>query len=126
MCIRDRLKKKKLSPIYIDPLAIAGIFTAVLMMISMVAGIAQLRSAHREKAEMERYIQRLTTENAALQETYEQGYDLDEIREMALAIGMVEKDRVPNRVISVTVPVEESPTPSVWSRIGTFLAGLFA
>ena len=120
-----KIRLKKRITLHVDPLAIAGILMAVVMMVLMAVGVANLNTASQELQIMESYVQTLTEENVQLNNTFQEGYDLQEIKTTALALGMVPKEQVQH--ISIRIPpeiVEEEPNS--WERFYTFLAGLFA
>lgn len=67
----------------------------------------------------------LQNENTKLTQEYEAGYDLEDIRTKALAIGMIPKDQVQVVTIHPVVPeVEEEP--SLWENICWYFNQLFA
>ena len=111
--------------IYVDPVAILGIAVAVCMLLMMVVGVFQLQNAQQKAVLMERYVSELNAQNKALENQYETGYDLEEVEQTALALGMIPAEKVPQYSVSVSVPqIEEEQL--FWDRIGTFLTGLFA
>ena len=120
-----KVKKQKKLLLYIDPVAIAGIAMAVIMLTLMAVGVMQLKTARQEMQTMAAYVSTLQEENASLQTTFSEGYDLDQIEKTALALGLVPKEQV--RHVTVSVPeliVEEEP--DAWERFYIFLTGLFA
>ena len=120
-----KVKKQKKLLLYIDPVAIAGIAMAVIMLTLMAVGVMQLKTARQEMQTMAAYVSTLQEENASLQATFSEGYDLDQIEKTALALGLVPKEQV--RHVTVFVPeliVEEEP--DAWERFYIFLTGLFA
>ena len=120
-----KIRLKKRITLHIDPLAISGILMAAVMIRLMAVGIANLNAASQQLQTMESYVQTLTEENAQLSNAFHEGYDLEEIRTTALALGMVPKEQVQH--ITIRIPpeiVEEEPTS--WERFYTFLTGLFA
>ena len=120
-----KVKKQKKLLVYIDPVAIAGIAMAVIMLTLMAVGVMQLKTARQEMQTMAAYVSTLQEENASLQATFSEGYDLDQIEKTALALGLVPKEQV--RHVTVSVPeliVEEEP--DAWERFYIFLTGLFA
>lgn len=108
----------------VDPLALLGIAVACVMLLLLVGGFTKLMDARQELATMDAYVQTLRQENAALQEEYDAGYDLENVQKTALALGMVPAEQVQHVTIQVQVP-EQAP-PSGWEQIRMFLAGLFA
>ena len=89
-----KARKQTKLVIRIDPIAILGIFTAVLMLTLMVVGIFGLNSARQENAMMQQQVTALQTESKALQNVYQSSYDIAEIEKTALALGFVPKDQV--------------------------------
>lgn len=122
---RNRPRKQKRILVFVDPVAILGILTAVVMLIVMFTSMHMLKQARYETAQMEQYVASLQEENKLLQEEFEAGYDLETVEQTALALGMVPADQVEHIYISVEVP-QETVQPDAWDQIYTFLAGLFA
>ena len=120
---RTRAKQELL--LRIDPVAIAGIVVAVVLLILMIVGVSSLSARQADLAAKTQYLENLQAENVELQEMYQSGYDLEEIERIALALGMVPKDTLVHETIQVTTPapVEE---PSRWENFWDFVAGLFA
>ena len=82
-------KPEKKITIGVDPVAIIGFMVAVCMLVLMAVGINQLNDSRREVAALEHYVAQLTTENQTLEQDYAAGYNLDEVRQKALDMGMV-------------------------------------
>ena len=111
--------------ICIDPVALAGIAAAVVLLTVMVLGALQLRDDWKQYETMSRYVSQLNYENAQLEQTYRAGYDLEDIRDKALAIGMVPVEELETRSVTVTISQRE-PEPTLWDDIVWFFSGLFA
>jgi len=109
----------------LDPIAVAGVFLALIMLIMMVVGLFRLGSAKRQAAQMQSYVLQLEAQNRVLNEKYRAGFDPEEIRQIATQMGMVPIEQAQRIEISVPVtePVQE---PTVWETVYTFLVGLFA
>ena len=118
------MKQKRIT-VYVDPLAIAGIAVAVVMLILMLVGVSKLQQAQRQTAAMERYVETLSQENQTLQATYEDGYNLEDIKWMADALGMVPVEEVQHITIQ-PAQVQVQELPSTWERFCTYLTSLFA
>ena len=71
------------------------------------------------------YAASLQEENAQLQDTYTSGYDLEEVRQIALAMGMVPVEQVPHLQMQVTAP-QVTQELSPWESFWTFFLGMFA
>lgn len=115
---------EKIEKVYIDPVAVAGIAVAVVMLITMVVGALQLRDDWRVYEEMADYVSYLQSENARLAHEYRSSYDLDEIEMKALALGMVPKSELEVVSVTVTMPVPE-PELTLEDEILRFWYGLW-
>ncbi len=123
---KPKQRKVKRRVIKVDPVALIGLVAAVVMLISMGTGIARYRSCMDAQQQMGQYIEALQQENAQLQKTYDEGYDLEQVRSIASAIGMVPVEQAEHIVIDVQVPQQEQRQLSFWEEATIFLAGLFA
>lgn len=112
--------------IAVDPVALIGIVVAVGMLFAMVAGLVQYRACLRRSQQLSQYVQQLEAENTRLSEEYHNGYDADEIMDIALSVGMVPADTVEMVRISMEEPVETESQMSFWQTLTVFLAGIFA
>lgn len=120
-----RQRKPRKILLRLDPIAVAGVFLAFVMLIMMVVGLFRLGSARKQAVQMHSYVQQLEAQNRALDEKYRAGFDPEEIRQIALQMGMVPVEQAQR--IEVTVPVTEPvQEPTVWETVYTFLVGLFA
>lgn len=118
-------KVEKVTNIYIDPLAVCGLVVAAVMLVVMIIGLFQFRSVCREQKQLENYMTTLEETSEELETFYHSQYNLDEIRERALAIGMVPIEENPPIPITVTIP-EPEPEPTAWDNFVWFISGLFA
>ena len=116
---------RKIEVIYLDPVAIFGIVTALVMMTVMLLGVLQIRDEWKEYRVMSNYVSRLNSENAELQTEYRSQYDLEDIRIKAQALGMVPKSDLEVRTVYVTIPQPE-PEMTWLEELQWFLSGLFA
>ena len=82
---------RKIEVVYLDPVAIFGIVTALVMLTVMILGVLQIRDDWKEYRVMSNYVSRLNSENDELQADYRSQYDLEDIRIKAQALGMVTK-----------------------------------
>ena len=119
----ERLRKVEV--VYLDPVAIFGIGTALVMLTVMILGVLQIRDDWEEYRVMSNYVSRLNSENAQLQADYRSQYDLEDIRVKAQALGMVPKSELEVRTVYVTIPQPE-PEMTWLEEIQWFLSGLFA
>ncbi len=119
-------KRKTRYVLTIDPLAMIGITLAVCMMIFMGIGMLRLQQAQEQNIQMAQYVESLSVKNAELREEFNTVCDLEQVKELALALGMIPKLEAPQTGITMYIPQETVETLSLWEQIGIFLAGLFA
>ena len=119
----ERLRKMEV--IYLDPVAIFGIVTALVMLTVMILGVLQIRDDWQEYRVMSNYVSRLNSENAEMWADYRSQYDLEDIRVKAQAMGMVPKSELEVRTVYVTIPQPE-PEMTWLEEIQWFLSGLLA
>ena len=117
----------KKTVIRIDPISVLGFAVAICMLFLMAVGVNHLNSARREVNALEHYIAQLTAENNDLQQTYSVGYELRDIEQKALNLGMVPAEEAETYHIYVTIPHEQVHKESTGlNRITTALTSLFA
>lgn len=120
-----KMRREKKTVIAIDPFAVCGIVVAAVMMVLLLVGFVRLQDARADVLAMENYVTSLEQKNAELQDTYSSGYDLEEIERIALAMGLVPSNQVPQLSIEVVIP-HEPAEPTAWESFCAFLTGLFA
>ena len=120
-----RSAKRPVVKIPVDPGAWAGMLVAGVMLIMMVVGVFQVNSARQEVAQLEGYVAQLQTKNEQLQAVYQEGYDLEEVEKLALALGMVPQNQVQTIHLQVPQP-EVQVQPTLWSTFLAFVRGLLA
>ena len=116
---------RKIEVVYLDPVAIFGIVTALVMLTVMILGVLQIREDWKEYRVMSNYVSRLNSENAEMQADYRSQYDLEDIRVKAQALGMVPKSDLEVRTVYVTIPQPE-PEMTWLEEVQWFLSGLLA
>ena len=65
----------------------------------------------------------LTQEHTALEQEYRAGYDEDDVREKALALGMIPVEEAETVQIRVSVPARQKD-PTWWEDLVWFIDGL--
>lgn len=119
-------RKRRQPVVHYDPLAMVSLAVTALMLILMVAGFVTLLQTHAEVTRMEQQVTQLRRENEQLQREYEAGYDLEDIRQQAQALGLVPQSQVQTVTIQVQPPQPEVVEPTFWEQVGAFFAWLFA
>ena len=118
---------RKRKVVVVDPVAIVGVLGVVCLLVALAVGGVQYLFLQHQTQQMQQYMETLQMENTQLQQTYEDGYDLDQIRDLANSLGLVPADQVQQVTVSVQVPQEQVVTEmTFWESFTTFLAGLFA
>ncbi len=116
---------QKIEKVYVDPVALAGIAVAVVMLVTMVLGAIQLKRDWDQYEQVSSYVSELKKENARKNHAYRMSYDLADIETKARAMGLVPRTELETMTVSVTVP-EKVPQMTRMEEIRFFLEGLFA
>ena len=116
---------QRIEKIYVDPVALAGIAVAVVMLVTMVLGAIQIKRDWDQYERVSAYVSELKRENARISHVYRSSYDLEDIKSKALAMGLVPKSELQTLSVTVTVP-ESEPELTRLQEIEYFLEGLFA
>ena len=118
-------KIKAIEKVYVDPVALAGIAVAVLMLVTMVLGAIQLKRDWDQYEQVAAYVSELKKENARMSHLYRSSYDLEDIKTKAVSMGLVPKSELQTMSVTVTLP-EPEVEPTRMEEIKFFLEGLFA
>lgn len=116
---------QKIEKVYVDPVALAGILVAVVMLVTMVLGAVQIKRDWDQYEQVSAYVSELKKENARMSHAYRASYDLKDIESKALAMGLVPKSELQTMAVTVTVPAPEAELTRM-EEIRLFLEGLFA
>lgn len=111
--------------VLIDPASVCGIVVAVTMLVLMAVGMGHFSRAYRECRAMEERVLTLQNENISLQREFKGGYDILEVEEQALAMGMVPVEQAQTITITGQIPQPE-PEPTFWENMQWFFEELFA
>ena len=120
---RIRIRMPECPVIRLDPLALGGIVVSVIMVVLLVINCVQLSAIQKEANALDDYVDYLKTENARLTVAYDEGYNLEDIRQKALALGLVPVEQV--QKITVNVPAPEAAETAENAGLLTFLTDLF-
>ncbi len=105
-----RIRRK--TTIFIDPLAALGTLVALGLMVCMVVGMFQVEQVNRQIQQVQTELSTLKSRQAILQAEYTRGYDLQEIYQAALDLGMVPMGEAEHR--PVHIPARESSQERPW------------
>ena len=109
----------------VDPIALSGIVVALTMLVLLVVGTVQYVRVCGQYQAMMDYVVTVQNENVELKQTYRDGYDLAQIEEEALALGMIPAAEAEVVKVRVTVPQRE-PEMTFWEEFRWLCEGLFA
>lgn len=107
--------------LYVDPAAILGVVTAVVLMIAMFVGVAAYNASCEEYAQMDNYIRSLERQNKELTASYKENYDLEEVRLDAVLMGYVPESEVLHITLD-TPAAEPEPEPTIWQMLSRLFA----
>ena len=116
---------ERVRKVYVDPLAIGSILMAAVLLVTMVMGALSLQTAWQDLGTARQYVYELENRNSILTAQYRAGYDLEEVRSAALALGMIPMEEAQTMQLRVTVPEVEPETTWVDDLVW-FVEGLFA
>ena len=116
-------RQQRAKKIMVDPVAVAGILVAVLMMVVMIVGAISIHNAWTQYGRMSAYLETLSEKNVQLEQEYHSGYDLDDIREKALALGMIPAEEAETIQVIVHMPAAEAE-PTWWEDFVWCVDGL--
>lgn len=121
---RPQTRRRQKTLVYIDPISVFAVLVAGAMFIAMAVGMLRLGTVNSEVEKMNSYVAQLQAENTALRSEYHAGYDLKDVEQKALEMGLVPVDQVEKVVVEVPEIVEQ-PEPGLWEKVGTFFSELF-
>ncbi len=111
--------------VYIDPIALSGMVIAVVMLCLLVMGGIHLSDTRAEYDRAKAQLVTLKRQNAQLEHTYHTSYDLEEIREQAIAQGMIPAEEA-ERFTAVFYVPRVPEEPSAWERFWDSFAEMFS
>ena len=109
----------------VDPVAIGGIVVAVALLVTLVIGCVQYVQVYRQYRAMMDHVVVQQNMNVELRENYRSQIDLVEIRDKALALGLIPKEDAPVITIRAELPQRE-PEMTMWEDFVWLCKGLFA
>ena len=121
----QRTRRRKRIVIHVDPVAIVGTVLAFSLLFVMGSGFRELHAAKQQVRDMETYVQIMEADNILMEKTVREGYDLDQVREQAEAIGLVPEEEVEHIEFHDEAPAQPLQR-SLWEQIKGFFTELFA
>ena len=111
--------------IQVDLVAWGGILIALAMVVLMAVSVNSYLNVCNEYRAMTNQVITLQNINVEKQLEYEKLYDLNDIEQKALALGMIPAEEAEVVTIAPVIPEPEMETPW-WENISWFMKGLFA
>ena len=107
-------------------MAFAGTAVVVLLAVLMAVGFFQVARVNDQVHDLQTQIVGLELEQQMLEKRYQSGYDLNEIRTAAAAMGMVSAEEASRVQVEVPGQVIEVPRLSWWESLLMHLRQFFA
>lgn len=105
--------------------AVCAILMSAALLLTMLAGLVQLRGVRQERIAMENYVMSLRNQSIELAYTYNEKLDMEKVEAIAKAQGMIPVEEAYRIPLIIAEPVVEK-APSFWQNVGAFFTGLFA
>ena len=121
-----RTKKNPQTVIYVDPVAILGVITSVILMICLLVGIHNYNKALDKNAELRAENVALSQKTEDLQKQYRDSFDSEQIRMEAILSGYVPASQLKHVTITVPQPQPEPEQPGKLQQFWNDLVELFA
>lgn len=116
-------ERRKNRTIYIDPVALAGIALAAVLLIGLLVGSLRFYFDWQENTRIHQTVLTLRQENTNLRYRYTSGFDREEIRRKARIYGMVPAEEAETHFITIHMP--QPKEESGWlDEVIWFLSGL--
>ena len=117
---------QKRKPIAVDPVSLLGTAVAVLLAVLMLVGFAQVAHTSAQVRKLETQVMALELEQEQLQQKYEAGYDLNEVRAAAESMGMIPAEDAIRVRVAVPTETMQIETMSWWDSMLLSLRSFFA
>ena len=118
-------KRSPKTKIYVDPVALAGLVVAMVMLVVMTLGVIEFSAVCKEHQQLQKDLTALRDANVQLMHDYRTSYELADIEETARALGMIPASEATTVTVKVEVP-QPQPEPTLWDDIVWFFSGLLA
>ena len=122
----NRPKRSRRPVLYIDPVAILGMVTAVILTVCLLVAFDQCKQAKAEYEYAYSYNCALKQEYKDLQKTYADSYDKEEVRMEAVLMGYVPASQLKHVTIKAEKPAPVPDKPGALEQAWAFLTELFA
>lgn len=121
-----RRRRSRKPVLYIDPVAILGMITAVILTVCLLIAFGQYKQAKADYEYVHSYNCSLKQQHKDLQKTYADSYDKEEVRMEAILMGYVPSSQLEHVTIRAEKPEAFDEEPGVLERAWIYLTELFA
>lgn len=140
VAVKTPRKKKKPLPLFepammaepeqkiivkLDPVSLSAIVVCAVLVAMMVVSLFQYSEAYHRNVALQEYVYTLEDDNVVLERDFRATFDLEEVRQQALALGMIPAVEARTIQVAGRVPAAESE-PTRWEQVKMFLGELFA
>ena len=122
----NRPRRKRQPILYIDPVAILGMVTAVVLTVCLLIAFGRYKQAKAQYEYVYSYNCTLKQEYKDLKKTYAKSYDKEEVRMEAVLMGYVPSSQLKRVTIKAEKPAPIPEEPGVLERAWIYLTELFA
>ena len=122
----DRPRRKRQPILYIDPVAILGMVTAVVLTVCLLVAFGQYKQAKEQYEYVYSYNCTLKQEYKDLQKTYAKSYNKEEVRMEAVLMGYVPSSQLKHVTIKAEKPAPIPEEPGALEQAWIYLTELFA
>ena len=119
------LHLERFQKIYINPVAFGGVLVALVLLGFLISGAYHLRDTRAAYDQVKNQLVELKRENAQLYHTYHTSYTLEDIRDQAERIGMVDAQEAERFTVFFSPPKEKEEY-TAWDDFLWLLSGLFS
>ena len=123
---KSRPRRSRKPVLYIDPVAIFGMVTAVVLTLCVLIAFGQLNAAKAEYDYVHEYNCQLKQEHKDLETLYAASYDKEEVRLEAVLMGYVPSSQLKHVTIKAAEPAPVQEQPTALQQAWIYLTELFA
>lgn len=109
----------------LDPVSLCAIAVCAVLVALMVVSLFQYSTAYHRNVELQEYVYTLEGDHARLEQQFRNTFHMEDIREQALALGMIPAEEARTIQVAGHVPATEAE-PTRWQQVKLFLGELFA
>ena len=123
---QKRTRRNRKPVLYIDPVAVFGMVTAVILTICVLIAFGQLNQAQADYNYVHEYNCQLQQEHKDLETLYANSYNKEEVRMEAVLMGYVPSSQLKHVTIKATEPAPVQEEPGALRQAWMYLTELFA